>query len=662
MIETAAAIISAAVAEAGAGPWVTSAPAPAPARKRPSRAKKAAPAETPVPAQMPVVAAPPAPAIEVQADVAPMPAPAEPTAPSGVTGDLFTAAAETPASPPIAPARRAILTRKSPAESARKRLLRTPAAPDAVAATLPDSAPPAPAPAAAVEASLTTATSTEAPVTIAAPASDSAAAPGTIVHRMHPVALGRKRDALQQLLQQTPQQPTLVYTRTKHGADKIARFLERCGIKAAAIHGDKSQGARARALAGFKSGELGALVITDIAARLLDVHGLPRVLNYDLPHIAEDYPQRTCRTGSSEAAGLAISIITQEESPQFRAVRDLIGCPIELIPLAGFEAAEAFDPERDPIVKPNGDNDGAPAPAPLAATAPATAAPTDARRDGAGRSRRDRRGRNGRGDRVDGRPARDEQPQPGLAPTEATALTPADAFVDDDGEQPGDAQPQSNANASARGPRPARSDRHSRGERPHRGERPPRGERPARAERGDRVERGDRQPRAERQPPMRGDQQPVYDQPLPAHIYDDDDDKPGIGNTLFAAPQTPLFSPGPGRRRGKRDPFAVAVVDEQRANIYDERQPDSYRDQWSVLGPDTNRPAWTYADQQPQMASAEVERRPAAPGRRNGPGGPNRQGRPPSARGPQQGQPRGGQPGQPRGAQRHGRSRRAESR
>ena len=172
--------------------------------------------------------------------------------------------------------------------------------------------------------------------------------PGMVVHRIHPVALGRKRDVLQHLLAQLPEQSTLVYTRTKHGADKIARFLERCGFKAAAIHGDKSQGARNRALAGFKSGELKVLVITDIAARLLDFEGLPMVLSYDLPHVAEDYALRASRTGTPEQAGLAVTIITQEESPQFRAVRDYMQCPLELVPLPGFEAAEAFDPERDP--------------------------------------------------------------------------------------------------------------------------------------------------------------------------------------------------------------------------------------------------------------------------------------------------------------------------
>ena len=426
---------------------------------------------------------------------------------------------------------------------------------------------------------------------------------------------------LQHLLAQLPEQSTLVYTRTKHGADKIARFLERCGFKAAAIHGDKSQGARNRALAGFKSGELKALVITDIAARLLDAQGLPMVLSYDLPHVAEDYAQRARRTGTPEQAGLAVTIITQEESPQFRAVRDYMQCPLELVPLPGFEAAEAFDPERDPAPQ-RADSDGETAPtvetAPTEVSREAPAArDNSAGRDGAtGRGRRDRRGRQGRNEN---RP-RDVTGAP------AAVVPVVDAQVAEDAEQPGDRQPSSNANNSARHARPTN------------GERPVRSERPA---------RGDRHARRER--PVRGDRQPGAEAPLHALHADDDDDRPGRGNSLAAPPPAQMIAGNPGRRRGRKDPFATVVVDEDRANIYDERQPDSYRDQWSVLGPDTGRPSWTYADNQSPVVEAPRAPRPAAPSgpRRSGPGGGG-------ARGPQQ--------GQPRGQQRNGRPRRAEGR
>lgn len=454
------------------------------------------------------------------------------------------------------------------------------------------------------------------------PAIDSPALPGTVIHRIHPVALGRKRDVLQHLLAQVPEQSTLVYTRTKHGADKIARFLERCGFKAAAIHGDKSQGARNRALAGFKSGDLKALVITDIAARLLDFEGLPMVLSYDLPHIAEDYAQRVRRTGTPESIGLAVTIITQEESPQFRAVRDHMQCRLDLVPLAGFEATEAFDPERDPLPqRGGGDADGEPAAAPEAAPAPPRRDAAVAKDAPAGRGRRDRRGRQGRNE---------TRPRDVVgAPVAAAAVI--DAEPAEDAEQPGDRQPNSNANNSARHARPTN------GERPVRSDRPVRGDRHARRER-----------------PLRGDRQPGAEVPH-AVLADDDgnDDRPGRGNSLAAPPPAQMIAGNPGRRRGRKDPFATVVVDEDRANIYDERQPDSYRDQWSVLGPDTGRPSWTYAEHQPPIVEAPRAARPAGPagasaGPRRGPGGGG------GARGPQQ--------GQPRGQQRHGRPRRAEGR
>ena len=412
-----------------------------------------------------------------------------------------------------------------------------------------------------------------------------------IVHRIHPVPLGRKRDALQHLLAQRPEQPTLIYTRTKHGADKIARVLDRSGVKAASIHGDKSQGARNRALAGFKSGELKALVITDIAARLLDFEGLPLVISYDLPHITEDYVQRVRRTGSAELPGLAITIITQEESPQFRTVRDLLKYPLELSQLPGFETLEPFDPERDPLPRPGAEGDAEAVPTP----------PVEARRDGPGRGRRDRRGRQGRTE---------------ARPQESPATEVAVSTVASD-EQPEDAQPRT---LNPRGARPPRNERKPRPDRPPRGDRQPRGDHAG----------GERK--------LRGDQQPGFGQPDPVY-HDDDDDGPGHGNSLAAPPPSQLLAAGPGRRRGRRDPFATVVVDENRANIYDERQPDDYRDQWSVLGPDTNRPSWTYAEHQPQSLDAPV--------RRSNP--------PPAAR-------RGGPGGGPRGPQRHGRARRAEGR
>src|SRR5690606_18547041 len=115
--------------------------------------------------------------------------------------------------------------------------------------------------------------------------------------RVHPVDASRKRDLLIHLLTQTMGQQTLVFSRTKHGADKLVRSLEQAGVRSAAIHGNKSQNARTKALADFKSGRVGVLVATDIAARGLDIAQLPAVINYDLPMVAEDYVHRIGRTG-----------------------------------------------------------------------------------------------------------------------------------------------------------------------------------------------------------------------------------------------------------------------------------------------------------------------------------------------------------------------------
>ncbi len=122
----------------------------------------------------------------------------------------------------------------------------------------------------------------------------------------HPVDSGRKRELLSHLVKTNNWQQVLVFTRTKHGANRLAQQLERDGIDADAIHGNKSQGARTRALKRFKDNELQVLVATDIAARGLDIEELPHVVNYDLPHVAEDYVHRIGRTGRAGASGEAV--------------------------------------------------------------------------------------------------------------------------------------------------------------------------------------------------------------------------------------------------------------------------------------------------------------------------------------------------------------------
>ena len=159
----------------------------------------------------------------------------------------------------------------------------------------------------------------------------------TITHRVHPVDGGRKRELLLHLLAQDSREQTLVFARTKHGADKLAKFLEKSGIKTAAIHGDKSQGQRLRALGDFKAGRVTVLVATDIAARGIDINELPKVINYDLPMVAEDYVHRIGRTGRNGASGEAISLVAQDEAKLLRQIVRLLNRDMEIRDVPGFE-------------------------------------------------------------------------------------------------------------------------------------------------------------------------------------------------------------------------------------------------------------------------------------------------------------------------------------
>jgi ATP-dependent RNA helicase RhlE len=147
----------------------------------------------------------------------------------------------------------------------------------------------------------------------------------------------RKPELLTQLIKRGDWSQVLVFTRTKHGANKLAEKLERAGITASAIHGNKSQGARTRALAGFKSGQMRVLVATEIAARGLDIDGLPHVVNFELPHVASDYIHRIGRTGRAGSAGEAVSLVCVDEHKLLRDVEKLLGHKLELQVLAGFE-------------------------------------------------------------------------------------------------------------------------------------------------------------------------------------------------------------------------------------------------------------------------------------------------------------------------------------
>ena len=129
----------------------------------------------------------------------------------------------------------------------------------------------------------------------------------------------------------------LVFTRTKHGANRLAEKLERNGIQSAAIHGNKSQGARTRALSGFKEGKVRALVATDIAARGLDIEQLPRVVNFELPNVPEDYVHRIGRTGRAGAEGYAVSLVSADERDLLRGIEKLLKTSIPAEVMQGFE-------------------------------------------------------------------------------------------------------------------------------------------------------------------------------------------------------------------------------------------------------------------------------------------------------------------------------------
>jgi ATP-dependent RNA helicase RhlE len=158
----------------------------------------------------------------------------------------------------------------------------------------------------------------------------------TIQHIVHPVDASRKRNLLIDFMAQDSRRQTLVFARTKHGANKLAESLDAAGFRSAAIHGNKSQGARTKALADFKSGRVTVLVATDIAARGLDIPQLPVVINFDLPMVAEDYVHRIGRTGRAGETGQAVSLVSHDESGLLHDIQRAIKQEIKIIPFEGY--------------------------------------------------------------------------------------------------------------------------------------------------------------------------------------------------------------------------------------------------------------------------------------------------------------------------------------
>ncbi|WP_341215920.1 DEAD/DEAH box helicase [uncultured Wocania sp.] len=167
-----------------------------------------------------------------------------------------------------------------------------------------------------------------------------------ISQKIYRVAKGLKAGLIIKLISDGNWKQVLVFTRTKHGANNLCKKMVSAGITAAAIHGNKSQGARTKALAGFKSGSVRVLVATDIAARGLDIPLLPHVVNFELPNISEDYVHRIGRTGRAGASGEAISLVSADETTYLRDIEKLIDIKLPV------EIMEGFEPDPNASTKP----------------------------------------------------------------------------------------------------------------------------------------------------------------------------------------------------------------------------------------------------------------------------------------------------------------------
>jgi ATP-dependent RNA helicase RhlE len=167
-----------------------------------------------------------------------------------------------------------------------------------------------------------------------------------ITQLMHPVDRGNKHPLLAHLIKSNDWKQVLVFTRTKHGANKLVLQLENSGISAMAIHGNKSQTARTKALADFKAGKIITLVATDIAARGIDIDQLPHVVNYDLPNVPEDYVHRIGRTGRAGSNGVAVSLVCIDEHDMLKDIERLIkqSLPREVVP--------GFEPDPNAVAQP----------------------------------------------------------------------------------------------------------------------------------------------------------------------------------------------------------------------------------------------------------------------------------------------------------------------
>jgi ATP-dependent RNA helicase RhlE len=172
------------------------------------------------------------------------------------------------------------------------------------------------------------------------------AAAELVTQHVYKVPKEHKRHLLAHLIEDGNWHQVLVFTRTKHGANRLTRQLESSGIRAAAIHGNKSQAARVRALADFKALKVTALVATEVAARGLDIKELPQVVNYELPNVPEDYVHRIGRTARAGASGRAVSLVSADEAPLLRDIERLLKRALPVAALPKYAVAAMPEPRE----------------------------------------------------------------------------------------------------------------------------------------------------------------------------------------------------------------------------------------------------------------------------------------------------------------------------
>jgi ATP-dependent RNA helicase RhlE len=189
----------------------------------------------------------------------------------------------------------------------------------------------------------------------------------TVTHALYPVPQHLKSGLLLQLLKQTDSDSILVFVRTKHRADKVARQIAHAGHRVTSLHGNRTQGQREQALRGFKTGHFHVMVATDIAARGLDIESITHVINYDMPDTADAYIHRIGRTGRAQRTGDAFTLVTDEDKDMIRSLERIMGGPIKRETITDFDYSPPAPPRSAPHHR-EGQRPPRPAPTPSSYT------------------------------------------------------------------------------------------------------------------------------------------------------------------------------------------------------------------------------------------------------------------------------------------------------